>query len=211
MRRRLGADGNSLPASLVAYYTFDDGTARDLAGGDNNGDFGSGDKAPVFVSDAPALEETRTPSSAVSSGSAASQQSSADLAKLQGTWYAIAEEFNGAKSTATEIRRLEKTLTIKGDQFAVERLMSDGQIGKLFTGLITIDATQNPKQFDWTGTQIDGKPVRMLGLYELTNENMRVVYKLFESGADGQRPTRFASSGEGGGTVVITFGRQPLE
>jgi hypothetical protein len=57
MRRRLGADGRALPNELVAYYTFDDGTALDLAGGDNNGDLAGGAKAPEFTRDAPVLDD----------------------------------------------------------------------------------------------------------------------------------------------------------
>ena len=134
-----------------------------------------------------------------------------DLEKMQGKWYTTEEEFKGVSTPADEIRAMKKTLTVKDASFVIERVFKSGKAGKLFVGTVKLDPRSSPKQFDWAGKTPDGKSIGMLGLYELDDEKLRVVYTLFGADAKASRPTQFASDGEGGGTLVITFRRKPPE
>jgi uncharacterized protein (TIGR03067 family) len=148
-------------------------------------------------------------SAAAATAKTESSTPAADLNEMQGSWFSIAEEFSGVKSSAQEILKWDRELTVHDDVFSVWRVRDDGKKGILFTGSITLQTSTSPKPFDWTGRVLpEGKPMHMRGIYDYVGDTLRIAYSMSDSAATVKRPTHFASSGTGGGDAYITFERK---
>jgi uncharacterized protein (TIGR03067 family) len=132
-----------------------------------------------------------------------------DLTKLQGEWYAVAEEFKGVETSRAEMEVMNKTLKVKEDRFVIGRTLRN-QPRRTYAGTIKLNSATNPKQCDWSGTWQDGAGMEMTGLYELSQDTFRMVYQVRHPGGKEPRPTVFRSMGPGDGTVVATFKRKRL-
>jgi uncharacterized protein (TIGR03067 family) len=70
-------------------------------------------------------------------------------------------------------------------------------------GMLTIDSTKKPKEMDIVGTEGPNKDKKILAIYELTDDTLKVCYAL-----DGkERPKAFATK-EGTKGFLVTYKRQ---
>ncbi len=136
--------------------------------------------------------------------SAKEETPASDLAAMQGVWHAVTEEYQGAAISPAESLAMNKTLTVKDNSLVIERSFPDGNRKKL-NGIIQLLPDTSPKQFNWSGTDFDGNALELLGMYELDPDTFRIVYTWRGKGSRTPRPTKFASAGDGGGSIVNTF------
>jgi uncharacterized protein (TIGR03067 family) len=104
------------------------------------------------------------------------------LKKLQGTWQFVAQEMDGKERPKQALAKL--TITFSGDKWSVR---DDGKVVQ--AGTHKFDASKTPGQVDAEVTEGEGKGSKMLGIFELKGDRMRVCFD-----PQGKaRPTGFAS------------------
>lgn len=124
---------------------------------------------------------------------------------LQGEWVCTHEEFAGKAISAAELEKMNKTLTVSGDKFMIERSNSFGR-GK-YDGEVKLTPTTDPRLFDFYGDGPGGSKVWFFGLYELTADEFKVCYSWAATPEDrSQRATDFRTR-EGVPLVMNTFKR----
>jgi uncharacterized protein (TIGR03067 family) len=103
-----------------------------------------------------------------------------ELAKLQGTWYTVSTNFRG---TVTGENKTD-TITYEGTDYVQRR---NGQVWAAGT-IAIVDATTNPKQIDYFGTEGEGKGAHVRAIYTLDGEDHQMC-----SGVD-SRPKEFSGN-----------------
>jgi RNA polymerase sigma factor (sigma-70 family) len=106
------------------------------------------------------------------------------LAKLQGTWVAVAAEANGKEVSEKLIKEAKVTLVIAGDKFVASATNLVGMNGKVtWTGIIKVNSSKRPPWFDLldnlveiTKTKSALKTTGAKGLYELRDDSLKVCY-----------------------------------
>lgn len=107
------------------------------------------------------------------------------LKKIQGKWKFIASEMNGKPTPEDELAKM--TVTFKGDKWAVR---SGDKVVQ--AGTHKFDPTKKPGQVDAVITEGEGKDGKMLGIYELKGDKMKVCFDPMGK----ERPKSF-KAGEG--------------
>jgi uncharacterized protein (TIGR03067 family) len=117
----------------------------------------------------------------------------AERAKLEGTWRAVAAERNGAPASDL----LGHELTFAGDRF---RITHDGRL--LYGGAYTVDPLAQPARIDFR--QDEGADLRgtWKGIYRLDGGRLEIVDNAPDMGKPA--PTQFAA-GPGSGYVLVRF------
>ena len=107
-----------------------------------------------------------TPTASIS---ADEDMTAADTKALQGDWVSIREESGGKALTKTQLKEMNKRLTVKGNKFIIKRVIMD-KLGT-YDGRFEFDATQKPKAYDWTGKGPNGMPLglQLIGAAEEEN------------------------------------------
>ena len=119
-----------------------------------------------------------------------------DNKALQGTWLPSAAELATQKMSEEMLKTMR--LTIKGDQYEV-------QVGKQTDrGTVKFDPAQKPKTMDIMGTEGPNKGRKLLAIYEINGDTLRVCYAL----AGDKRPTAFTSRGGTTPLFLVTYKRQ---
>jgi uncharacterized protein (TIGR03067 family) len=114
---------------------------------------------------------------------------------LEGTWIPVTGELAGEKFPDEILKTIK--LEIKGDKWTVT---VDKATDK---GTVTIDATKKPKEMDLVGTEGPNKDKKILAIYELTDDTLKVCYTL-----DGkERPKAFATK-QGTMGFLLTYKKQ---
>jgi uncharacterized protein (TIGR03067 family) len=116
-------------------------------------------------------------------------QSAAEMAKLQGGWVVVAAEQRGKPFDAIR----GGGLVIEGSMFFLRTAA-----GNEFKGEIRIDPRKSPKQLDFVHAT---GGVVWQAIYTVDEEMFRLNYT--EAGGRDPRPTLFATSSEGAGTVIV--------
>jgi uncharacterized protein (TIGR03067 family) len=120
-----------------------------------------------------------------------------DKTLLQGRWYAIAEEADGKALSAADLAKLNKTLVVSGDGFDLERQAGDER--RLISGQISLDQTDNPKKFDFSG-KASNSPYQMYGIYEVSKDTLKLCYT---SDKPSTRPVEFRTTPKSGHRYVV--------
>jgi len=119
------------------------------------------------------------------------QDSASELKKIQGTWRFIAQEMGGKASTKEDLAKM--TIVFTGDRFDVR---DDGKTVQ--AGTHKFDPTKKPGQVDAVITEGEGKDSKMLGIYEMTGDTMKVCFDPMGKA----RPTSFTPK-EGQFSAVV--------
>lgn len=106
-----------------------------------------------------------------------------DMKVLQGDWICIMEEFQGQPYTKDKVKEMNKRMNVDKNSMIIKRV-SGGKLGT-YEGKFELDPTTKPKKFDFTG-KVDGSNVEMKGIYELAENEFKVMYVL-----RGLRPKEF--------------------
>ena len=106
-----------------------------------------------------------------------------DMKVLQGDWICIMEEFQGQPYTKEKVKEMNKRMNVDKNSMIIKRV-SGGKFAT-YEGKFELDPTTKPKKFDFIG-KVDGSNVEMKGIYELTENEFKVMYAL-----RGLRPQEF--------------------
>ena len=123
----------------------------------------------------------------------------AELKKLEGIWMEIAAEEKGEKVAEAVLKRDNITFVFKGDKWSVrkgEQIVNEA--------VIKIDPAKKPKTFDATATEGEDKGKTVFGIYEMTDDTLKISY--IRGKKDG-RPADFNDKT----ASVRTFKRAKLE
>jgi uncharacterized protein (TIGR03067 family) len=115
-----------------------------------------------------------------------------DLDLLQGTWVIVGKEFMGKKATKEEVKKLSGEMVIKG---ALVTQWVDDAGDKYIVNKSTwkLDPKAKPKRLDLTYTRGELKGEKVLAIYELDGDTLRVCYAMVNE----KRPTEFAGKFDG--------------
>ena len=91
------------------------------------------------------------------------------LKKIQGTWQFIAHEMNGKSAPAEELKMM--TITFTGNKWAVSA--GDKVVQE---GTHKFDPTKKPGHVDAVVTEGEDKGNKMLGIFELKGDKMKVCF-----------------------------------
>ncbi len=117
------------------------------------------------------------------------------LKDLNGTWVPSKGELNGEKAPDDFIKSIK--LTITDGKYAVE-------VGEQKeTGSFTIDAVKKPATMDIHANDGPNKGKKILAIYELAGDTLKVCYKLGE----GKRPEEFTSTKDNN-QFLVTYKRK---
>ena len=112
-----------------------------------------------------------------------SQKVQDDMKVLQGDWICIMEELGGRPYTKEKVKEMNKRMNVDKNSMIIKRV-SGGKFAT-YEGKFELDPTTKPKKFDFIG-KVDGSNVEMKGIYELTENEFKVMYAL-----RGLRPKEF--------------------
>ena len=119
-----------------------------------------------------------------------------DMKVLQGDWICIMEEFQGQPYTKEKVKEMNKRMNVDKNSMIIKRVI-DGKLGT-YEGKFELDPTTKPKKFDFTGKGPSGANVEMKGIYELTENEFKVIYV-----RNGIRPKEF----KGAGGIYVQYKR----
>jgi uncharacterized protein (TIGR03067 family) len=115
-----------------------------------------------------------------------------DAKRLQGRWECVFEEAAGVESTVAEVAAMKKVLTIDVSKLVLQRTIN-GVSGE-YRGTFSLDSDGEQRQFDFTGTGPNGKPVEWLGIYVFEGDVFKLCYRVrAENGPRGDRATTFGT------------------
>lgn len=118
-----------------------------------------------------------------------------DADAIQGTWLPVAAELAGAKFP--DKARQSITLEIKDDNYTVSIA------AKLDKGTLKLDPSAKPKRMVITGTEGPSKGKKILAIYELDGDRLKICYDL--SGK--AYPTEFKSKADTQ-LFLVTYNRE---
>lgn len=95
-----------------------------------------------------------------------------DATRLQGEWVCTYEEYAGKVRSAAELKESDKTLTVKGKRFTINR-MKDG-VPAGYDGEFELNPSTTPKKFDFSSNG----PPWFVGVYELSKDEFQVCYRV---------------------------------
>ena len=122
-----------------------------------------------------------------------------DMKVLQGDWVCIMEELGGQPYTKEKVKEMNKRMNVDKNSMIIKRVIG-GKSGT-YEGKFELDPTTKPKKFDFTGKGPAGANVEMKGIYELTENEFKVIYV-----QKGLRPKEFKTvKGEAG--VYVQYKR----
>ena len=115
-----------------------------------------------------------------------------EMKQLQGNWTVISIQVNRKDLPKDKIG--DPNATIKGDEYRIHD----------FRLRLTIDPTKKPKTIDMDGKDGNGKPLSMIGIYELERDTLRIC---FAKPGTKKRPTKMETM-PGSGQSLIVYKRK---
>lgn len=109
-----------------------------------------------------------------------------DLAAFQGEWSMVSGERDGEQIPVEFLQGFKRVS--KGD---VTTVTNNGEV--FMKAKITLDPTKKPKSIDYAVLDGPNKDKKQLGIYELKGDRLKFCF----AAPDKERPTEFASKGEG--------------
>jgi len=122
-----------------------------------------------------------------------------DMKVLQGDWICIMEELGGQPYTKEKVKEMNKRMNVDKNSMIIKRVIG-GKSGT-YEGKFELDPTTKPKKFDFTGKGPAGANVEMKGIYELTENEFKVIYV-----QKGLRPKEFKTV-KGEASVYVQYKR----
>jgi uncharacterized protein (TIGR03067 family) len=130
----------------------------------------------------------------LSAASAWGRDNKEDQKVLEGTWQPVSGEQAGEKFPDELLKTIKLVITDGKYNVTVGK-----QADK---GTITLDAGKKPKEMDLMGTEGPNKDKKILAIYEVTDDTLKVCYNLEGK----ERPKEFKTK-EGGKDLVLTYKR----
>jgi uncharacterized protein (TIGR03067 family) len=118
-----------------------------------------------------------------------------ELKKLEGVWEITAGEANGTAMPSEDVAGA--TVTITGNKYSVVKNDFNDH------GTFSIDASKTPKQMDVRPEAGTGAGQKLLAIYEVEPDGMRVCYAT----DGGERPKTFKTEADSG-RVFFTYKRK---
>ena len=119
-----------------------------------------------------------------------------DMKVLQGDWVCIMEELGGQPYTKEKVKEMNKRMNVDKNSMIIKRVIG-GKSGT-YEGKFELDPTTKPKKFDFTGKGPAGAKIEWKGIYELTENEFKVIYV-----GNGLRPKEF----KGAGGIYVQYKR----
>jgi uncharacterized protein (TIGR03067 family) len=116
-----------------------------------------------------------------------------DLKALQGNWTVVSIEVSGTRVPEDKIGG--RNAAFKGDQYSIHD----------FRLAVKIDPTKQPKTIDLDGKDGNGKPLSMLGIYDLDGDTLKIC---FAKPGTKERPTKFETRAKTGESLIV-YKRRP--
>lgn len=111
---------------------------------------------------------------------------------LQGIWIATAVDRHGTMMTKQELKEQARRIIIEGNVFRQEETR-DGKVSFL-EGTFTVDPSS--RAFDFQGKGPKGHPLKLIGLYEVSGDSLRICFRADINGK-AERPDEFRAGPEG--------------
>jgi uncharacterized protein (TIGR03067 family) len=111
-----------------------------------------------------------------------------DMKQLQGNWTVVSIQVNGKDLPQDKIG--DPNAAIKGDEYRIHD----------FRLRVTIDPTKMPKTIDMDGKDGNGKPLSMIGIYELDGDALKICFA--KPGAK-ERPTKMETKPDSGQSLIV--------
>jgi uncharacterized protein (TIGR03067 family) len=124
------------------------------------------------------------------------------LEKLQGDWICIAQELAGKDMSASDVKLMNRRLTVKGTKLVMSRVMKEA-FGK-YEGRFDVNPTVTPCELDLTGKNPSGAYIEKIGIYELNGDTLRLCWG--DPKVNSKRPEKFETA-PGAGREYFTFKR----
>jgi uncharacterized protein (TIGR03067 family) len=121
-----------------------------------------------------------------------------DKERLEGTWKVIGGERDGMKLSDEDVKKLDVTVTIKGDRYSAKANGEDED------GKIKIDPTKKPKTLDFIIESGSDKGKTQLAVYSLEGDKLTIC--IAAPGGE-KRPTELKTAA-GSDTSLYTLERQ---
>jgi uncharacterized protein (TIGR03067 family) len=112
----------------------------------------------------------------------------ADMKALQGSWTVVSIEVSGTKVPDDKIGG--RDAAIKGDQYSIHD----------FRLAVKIDPSKRPKTIDMDGKDGNGKPLSMLGIYDIEENMLKIC---FAKPGTKERPTKFETRQKTGESLIV--------
>ena len=111
-----------------------------------------------------------------------------DMKQLQGNWTVVSIQVNGKDLPQDKIG--DPKASVKGDEYRIHD----------FRLRLTIDPTKKPKTIDMDGKDGNGKPLSMIGIYELEGDTLRIC---FAKPGTKERPTKMETKADSGQSLIV--------
>jgi len=120
-----------------------------------------------------------------------SEEAAATLKELEGVWMAVKVDRHGTMMTPKELREQSRRIIIDGNTFRQEETR-EGRTSAL-EGKFSINPATGA--FDFEGVGPRGNPLKLIGLYEVKGDTLRLC---FRANVDGRakRPTEFKADAD---------------
>jgi uncharacterized protein (TIGR03067 family) len=128
----------------------------------------------------------------VAAGPRAGDATKKNLEAMQGDWAAVEFTIDGARATGDEAQCIFRT--VKGNEYTLFLFNKP-----LLKGTFTIDASKRPRTFDAQPLSGPGAGKRVLGIYELEGDRLKICTAL----PGKERPSDFAAKKGSGHTLTI--------
>ena len=125
-----------------------------------------------------------------------SQKVQDDMKVLQGDWICIMEEYEGQLFTKDQVKEMNKRMKVDRNSMIIKRVTRE-KLGT-YVGKFELDPTTNPKSFDFIGKGPTGEYSEWKGIYELTENEFKVMYVK----RGGVRPKEFKTVKNVDGTYI---------
>ena len=122
-----------------------------------------------------------------------------DMKVLQGDWICMMEEFGGQPYTKNKVKEMNKRMNVDKNSMIIKRVIGE-RLGT-YEGKFELDSTTKPKKFDFTGKGPSGANFEVKGIYELTENEFKVIYA-----PKGLRPREFKTA-KGDASVYVQYKR----
>jgi uncharacterized protein (TIGR03067 family) len=116
-----------------------------------------------------------------------------DLKALQGNWTVVSIEVNGTKVPDDRIGG--RNAAFKGDQYSIHD----------FRLTVTLDPTKKPKTIDMVGKDGNGKPLSMVGIYDVDGDMLKICFAKPNTKV---RPVQFETRPQTGESLIV-YKRSP--
>jgi uncharacterized protein (TIGR03067 family) len=127
------------------------------------------------------------------------RQKSTSMNSLDGNWIAVAEESAGKEMKTSDVKKMDKTLKIDGNEYVLS------WSGRSLKGTLETMAGADTATIDMSGKLPNGKSVLLKGIYEQKDDTLRICYSIqIVNLSEVERPTEFETK-NGVRHICVTY------